>query len=172
MANDRAVAADVDPPLVGTVPLLGKTGYAEEMRGLVDRQFCFSQRYGEQQMRANRTGAQPEILDFEKLLIRRMFKLGVPMFGHCVVRTGKEQDRLFKLGMSRAKAGQSAHNYGAAVDAIHSVKAWNLTRNQWSIIGHVGKEAAAQAGLKVTWGGDWKFYDPAHWELTDWRALR
>ena len=139
---------------------------------MVDRPFLYSQRYGEQQARADRIGAQPEILDFERKLIKRAFKLGVPLFAHCVIRTSEEQNRLFKAGHTKARAGESPHNYGAAVDIIHGTKGWNLTRKQWAMIGHIGKELAIQAGLAVTWGGDWKFYDPAHWELTEWRAIR
>ena len=41
------------------------------------------------------------------------------------------------------------------------------------MIGGVGKEVARKMGLRVTWGGDFKsLYDPAHWELTDWRTVR
>lgn len=146
--------------------------YGAALRGIVDRPFLYSQKYGEQQGRADRTGAQPDILDFERKLVKRAFKLGVPLFAHCVNRGSAEQNRLFRAGHSKARAGESPHNFGAAVDLIHGTKAWALSRKQWAIIGHLGKELAIQAGLKVTWGGDWEFYDPAHWELTEWRAIR
>jgi len=169
-ASSRAVPeADRDPDQ--TVPTLGGA-YASELRGIVDREFCFSERYRDQQGRADRTGAQPEILEFERKLIKRAFKLGVPLFAHAVVRTGDDQNRLFVKGVSKARAGESPHNFGAAVDLIHGTKAWSLTRKQWAIIGHIGKETAASAGIAVTWGGDWRFYDPAHWELTGWRDIR
>lgn len=171
MAADSR-ASEFDPDRGVTVPGLGPVAYADELRGMVDRSFCFSQKYGEQQGRADRTGAQPDILDFERKLVKRASKLGVPLFAHCVVRGSQEQNRLFKLGHSKARAGESPHNYGAAVDLIHGTRAWALTPRQWAIIGHLGKELATQAGLKVTWGGDWEFYDPAHWELTEWRAIR
>lgn len=154
------------------VPGLGPDAYAAELRGMIDRSFCFSEKYGLQQARADRGGSQPEILDFERKLVKRAFKLGIPLFAHCVNRGSEEQNRLFREGRSKARAGESPHNYGAAVDIIHGTKAWVLTRKQWAIIGHLGKELAVQAGLAVTWGGDWKFYDPAHWELTDWRKIR
>lgn len=171
VANERA--ADPFSESADALPLPGFTGtYADALRGIVDRQFCFSQKYQEQQHRAERAGAQPELLDFERKLIKRMFKLGVPMFGHAVVRTAAEQDGLYVRGVTKARAGDSPHNYGCATDIIHGTKAWNLTRAQWALVGHVGKEVAAQAGIDVTWGGDWKFYDPAHWELTKWREVR
>ena len=105
--------------------------------------------------------------------MKRVFKLGVPIFAHSVIRGSADQNRLYREGHSKARAGESPHNYGAAVDLIHGTKGWNLTRKQWAIIGHIGKELAIQAGHKVTWGGDFKsLYDPAHWELTEWRAIR
>jgi hypothetical protein len=170
MANLRATP----PSFVPDHPVLLDEGgeYGAEMRGLVDKAFCNSERFGDQQHRANRIGAEPDILEFERKLIKRARKLGIPLFAHCVVRTGLEQDQLYVMGHTKARAGGSPHNYGAAVDLVHGTKAWNLTRKQWAIIGHLGKEIATQSGLKLVWGGDWSFYDPAHWELRDWRAIR
>lgn len=169
-ANQKATAMDKPKPDV--VPGLGPDAYATELRRMVDRPFCFSEKYSEQQGRADRIGSQPAILEFERKLVKRLHKLGVPVFAHCVNRGSAEQNRLFREGRSKARAGESPHNYGAAADIVHGTMAWGLTRKQWAIIGHVGKELAASLGIDVTWGGDWKFYDPAHWELTDWRAIR
>lgn len=155
-----------------TAPEVGGTTYADDLRLMTDRAFCASQRYTDQQGRANREGADPRILEFERKLIRRARNLGVPLFAHCVIRGSHQQTDLFLAGRSKAKAGESPHNYGCAVDIIHGTKGWALTERQWAVIGHIGKELAMQAGLTVTWGGDWKFWDPAHWELTDWRATR
>ena len=170
-ASERGVGGESRPPL-DVVPGLGPDAYADELRAMVDRAFCFSQKYGEQQGRADRFGAQPAILDFERKLVKRAFKLGIPLFAHCVIRGSQEQNQAFREGKSRARAGESPHNYGAAVDLIHGTKAWALSRKQWLILGHLGKELAAQQGLPVTWGGDWSFWDPAHWELTHWREIR
>ena len=73
----------------------------------------------------------------------------------------------------------SPHNKGCAVDIVHSVKGWGLTDRQWLVVGHVGKEVAAAKGFKLEWGGDWRNkpsdiigWDPAHWQVTDWRDVR
>lgn len=137
-----------------------------------DTAFLNSQRWQEQQWRAHRDGAHPDILEFERLFLKRLIKLGVPVFAHEVWRLNSRQDELYAAGMSKAKGGESPHNFGCAVDLVHSVHGWNLNAKQWALIGHVGKELATQRGFKVTWGGDWKFYDPAHWELTEWRVVR
>lgn len=155
-----------------TVPGLGPATYADDLRGMVNRSFCFSEKYSEQQGRADRVGADPRLLEFERKLVKRLFKLGVPMFAHSVCRNGADQDRLFVKGVTKARAGQSPHNYGAAVDLIHGIKGWDLTRRQWDIIGHLGNELAASLTLEVIWGGTWEFWDPAHWELADWREIR
>lgn len=143
--------------------------YAGELRGMADRPFLSSRRYTGQQARADRSLADLDILDFESRLISRFKKLGVPLFAHAVQRSDADQDALFRGGLSKAKAGESPHNHGMAVDIVHSTKAWDLSRKQWSIVGHVGSEVAAALGIKLVWGGSWAFYDPAHWELRNWR---
>ncbi|WP_137934845.1 M15 family metallopeptidase [Mesorhizobium comanense] len=143
----------------------------QSLAAIADRQFCLGVKYSEQQMRADRDGAHPDIIEFGRLLVKRMRRLDVPMFESTMWRTMDDQQSAYVLGHSNAKPGQSAHNYGCAVDVIHGVKGWNLSRQEWSIIGHVGKELAAQRGFKLTWGGDWqRLWDPAHWELTEWRS--
>lgn len=147
------------------------TDYASALRGVASVVFCKSEKYREQQWRADRVGAHPDILDFERLLIRRMRRLNVPMFAHCVMRNEEEQAVLRSRGHSRAGPGQSPHQHGFAVDIVHGMKAWDLDRKTWALVGHIGKEVAAQAGIHVEWGGDWEFYDPAHWQLTNWKQL-
>lgn len=146
--------------------------YGDALRGIIDRGFLGSRKWQEQQWRANREGIHPDIREFETLLVRRMAKIGVPMFAAEVVRTPERQNELYALGNSKAKAGQSPHQFGLAADIVHSVKGWNLDRKAWALIGHVGKELAQQRGLKITWGGDWEFYDPAHWEVTFWKQVK
>lgn len=147
------------------------TDYASALRAVASGVFCKSEKYREQQWRADRRGAHPDILDFERLLIRRMRRLNVPMFAHCVMRSEEEQAVVRSRGLSRAGPGQSPHQYGLAVDIVHGMKAWDLDRKTWALVGHIGKEVAAQAGIDVEWGGDWEFYDPAHWQLTNWKQL-
>lgn len=90
-----------------------------------------------------------------------------------VNRTHEEQDRLFGQGVSNARAGQSAHQYGCAFDLIDVKRGWGLSKKEWAIVGALGKEAARKANIKITWGGDFQsIYDPAHWELADWRKRR
>ena len=144
--------------------------YREALRFMRNPVHLRSSRYRAQQWRADRSGAPPELLDFERRFIARFEALGVPMFCHCLRRSDATQGRLFVTGVSRAGPGQSPHNHAMAVDLVHGTRAWDLPKPCWDLIGHMGKEVARQAGVDVMWGGDWKFYDPAHWELRDWKS--
>jgi len=64
------------------------------------------------------------------------------------------------------------------VDIVHGVFAWELTPQEWQLLGKIGKQVAwrlnqalpKERQFFVDWGGDWKFYDPAHWEIRGWQA--
>lgn len=85
------------------------------------------------------------------------------------LRTFAEQDALYTQGRTKpgervtnARAGQSNHNYGLAVDITHFKNGqpdWN-TISAYVNIGH----EAVKVGLE--WGGDWKkFKDLPHIQL-------
>lgn len=142
----------------------------DALRKLVDNDFLDHPRYQEQQWRASRKGAHLLILEFEKAMVKRCRELGIPMYAHTVVRDQDTQQRLFKEGFSKTPGtSEWAHEHCAA-DIVHSRYAWNLTKDQWKLLGHIGKEVAQTRGIAIVWGGDWKSpYDPAHWELAQWR---
>lgn len=146
--------------------------FGAALRAITDKAFLASDRWQDQQWRAVREGAYPPLIEFERKFIKRMRVLGVPMFAHNMVRTAEQQNKLLADGVSRAGAGRSPHNFGLAVDIVHSVRAWDLKPKEWALSGHVGKEVARACGLQVEWGGDWNFYDPAHWEVEGWRLLK
>lgn len=146
------------------------TNYRDALRGIVDREFLKTRKYRDQQWRAIRPAADPQILLFERLLVRRMLKIGVPMYATEVMRDKERQAELVK--QKRSQLYDGPHMHGMAVDVVHSLKLWDMTKMQWDLIGHVGKEIIAQEGLSIRWGGDWKtLWDPAHWEREDWRNI-
>ena len=163
--------------------------FKEALEGIRDIERLASQKYQEQQLRAEKEGAHPDIVGgvkpstkpgfwvecrgFEPVFRRRMAALGVPMYAFCVWRSDDEQAKELAEGDSDAGPGQSPHQFGCAVDMIHSVKGWGLNGQQWAVSGHVGKEVAKSLGLNIVWGGDWSDpWDPAHFELRDWRIVR
>lgn len=162
--------AQPEVPFPLDVPVLDT--FADAVKSLRDPAYAASQNWQRQQWRAVRLGAHRDIKEFERRFIKRCYKLGIPLFAHNMVRTREDQDKLFADGVSKAKGGQSAHNYGMAVDIVHGVRAWNLQPKEWQVLGHIGTELAKSMGVEVVWGGSWTtFYDPAHWELTGWKRF-
>lgn len=69
--------------------------------------------------------------------------------------------------VTNARAGQSAHNYGLAIDVVPIVNGkpdWNGQDPIWETVGELGQAAG------LTWLGapDSKFREQAHFELPDW----
>ena len=63
--------------------------------------------------------------------------------------------------VTNAKAGQIYHNYGLAFDVVEIKNGKALWNNpNWNKIGALGKS------LGFTWGGDWKFTDKPHFQMT------
>lgn len=89
----------------------------------------------------------------------------------------------YKAGKSKAKPGQSAHNYkpSLAFDFIPLPFAgWNDIP-QFRNAAHVFLAAGHLLGIPITWGGDWDgdgdehdqtLFDADHIELTNWRSMR
>lgn len=138
---------------------------------MINRPFLQSQKHKEQHQRALREGAHPDIIEFERVFVARMAKQGIPLFAHNMVRTPSEQKAMYVMGHSKKDGSTPYAHAGCAVDIVHGVMAWNLERESWTMLGHIGMEIALQMGVKLVWGGDWSFYDPAHWELANWREL-
>lgn len=116
-------------------------------------------------------GVHPDIIEFWKAFDKHCKKRNIPLWAFEFVRSKKRQDALQAKGRSKARGGQSPHQYGMAVDIVHASRAWNLTKKEWDVLGSIGKEIARKRNLKMEWGGDWKFYDPAHWQIKNWRDL-
>lgn len=82
-------------------------------------------------------------------------------------RSIEEQNKLYAQGrtapgaiVTKARGGESFHNYGVAVDFVFRKEGYNATEALWQLLGRVGK---AQG---FDWGGDWKgFIDRPHFEL-------
>jgi peptidoglycan L-alanyl-D-glutamate endopeptidase CwlK len=92
----------------------------------------------------------------------------------CTSRTNAEQTALYAQGRTKpgqivtnAKAGQSAHNYGLALDFVPMINGkieWNAKHPHWQLIG----EIAESVGFE--WAGRWtKFREFPHIQLPSWR---
>jgi hypothetical protein len=117
-------------------------------------------------------GVDPVFWEFLIAFQRELHRRNLPFIVQEVVRDRERQNALQKAGVSKARWGQSPHNFGMGADLIHYAKGWNITPKQWAVVGLVGKEVARKRQISVSWGGDWSFYDPAHWELSDWKQRK
>lgn len=160
---------DAETRADGDFPVLPED--ASLQAALVDMQdvkFCDGQKWQEQQWRADRHNVPLDLLEFESRFINRARNMyRIPLYCHTARRSKADQLKLVEEGRSRDPNGPHVH--GLALDIIHSTKAWNLSKNQWALLGHIGKEVAQTLHIKLDWGGDWRFYDPAHWEIAQWR---
>ena len=128
-----------------------------------------TQKYKEVTKAYDYRGVHPDIVVFWRAFDKHCKKRNIPLWAFEFVRSKKRQATLYQKGRSKAKAGESPHQYGMAVDVVHATRSWNLTKKEWDVLGSIGKEIARKKNLKMEWGGDWKFYDPAHWQIKDWR---
>lgn len=108
-------------------------------------------------------------------------------FSH-VLRTFDEQTKLFnqRPKVTNAKAGQSFHNYGLAVDIVllyDSDGNGTFDSASWDVFKDFDKDGIAdwQEVVKVfkkhgwEWGGDWRFKDMPHFQKTfgrTWQDLK
>lgn len=91
------------------------------------------------------------------------------------------QERAFREGNSKARFGQSAHNWAPsiALDIAPKPIDWN-NRDAFIRLAKVILPIAAHLKIPIRWGGDWnmngkwtdeKFSDLPHYELHPWRAF-
>jgi hypothetical protein len=117
--------------------------------------------------RADWAGTDQELKDFVRKFFNALRRADVPVYVHTAYRTPQLQEKLKSKGFSKVASGP--HQRGAAVDIVHAHYHWNCSNRFWDYMGAVGKQVINNNGYKIEWGGDWKFYDPAHWQLADWK---
>ena len=92
-------------------------------------------------------------------------------------RSNEEQEKAFRAGRSKLRAGQSKHNMqpSRAVDVVPYPVNWKQLSRFYFMGGYV-QAVADELGIKIRWGGDWnsngifsdqKFHDLPHFELAD-----
>jgi peptidoglycan L-alanyl-D-glutamate endopeptidase CwlK len=120
---------------------------------------------------------RPEVRPLVDAALAAWEGAGIDVLVTCTSRTNAEQDALYAQGrttpghiVTNARAGQSAHNYGLAIDIVPIVNGkpdWNGGDAIWQTVGDLGQ----QAGL--TWLGALgsPFPEKPHFELTNWREV-
>lgn len=120
----------------------------------------------------------PDLQPLAREFLRRCESEGVDILITCTWRSGEEQDSLYAQGrtkpgkiVTRAKAGQSAHNFmldgkpaAKAFDIVPLVNGkaiWDGKHPHWAIAGRIGME------LGLSWYGapGAKFPEMPHFQL-------
>jgi len=103
---------------------------------------------------------------------------GIDMIVTCTKRTNTEQALLYSQGrtmpgaiVTNAKPGQSAHNYGMAIDVVPVVNGkcdWVCQDLVWQEIGHIGRSC----GLEWYGAPGSKFPEYPHFQLPNWETYK
>ena len=129
-----------------------------------------------------------EVLDMYNYVNEKLLGKGVRLRFTSTYRTPEEQDKLFKQKpkVTNAKAWQSIHNYGLALDIV---LLYDLDSNgtfetvSWDMNKDFDKDKSADwmevvnyfKSKSYEWGGDWKFKDGPHFEIRyghSWKELK
>jgi len=114
----------------------------------------------------------------QKLIDRCKKELGIDLLITCGYRSIEEQNKLYEIGrtkspignkyiVTKAKGGQSFHQYRTAIDVCPIQGGKLLWDYDWKKIGNIGKEI----GFK--WGGDWvSIKDNPHFEWNLFYTLK
>lgn len=129
----------------------------------------------------NMGAVHPTVKDKVRYIIHRAYIEGINVQISSGYRSNAEQTRLYNQGrttggnvVTNARAGQSVHNYGLAVDYFltntsGSSAVWSVN-SDWRRVAQIAKS------LGFTWGGDWSsFKDYPHIDLSGgygWRDLK
>ena len=97
----------------------------------------------------------------------------------CTVRTKEEQEEAFRKGNSKARYGQSAHNFNPsrAIDIVPypipmKGNQWDNNSKEWDDVAELFLTIAKDKGIDITWGGNFKsIVDKPHFELTGWKSM-
>jgi len=111
---------------------------------------------------------QPLVNRRAKLVLDTMELMGHEMRIVEGYRTNETQNRYYEQGRStpgdiitNAKAGESFHNYGVAVDCVFRRDGYDASDKQWKLFGDVAKLFGFEHGM------DWKnFVDKPHLQMT------
>lgn len=120
---------------------------------------------------------RPEVRPQVDAFLAAAAAAGVDVLVTCTLRSKDEQADLYAQGrtspghiVTDAQAGQSAHNYGLAIDIVPMVNGkpdWNGHDPVWMQLGELGQAA----GLE--WAGEpgFPFQEEPHFQHPTWREL-
>lgn len=102
---------------------------------------------------------------------RKLAMADVPVFVSQGPRGKLAQDAALASGNSKARWPHSPHNWGMAVDFVHHRILYDGDADHYQVLSAMMLEIARAQNLPLVWGGNWKFYDPTHYEVADWGRI-
>lgn len=135
---------------------------------LVDEARCKSVALLKLQYRTANMRLVPPVRKLALTVQRKLLLMDIPVFVSQGDRGKVEQDLAVARGFSKARWPKSPHNWGCAFDLVHHRILYEGDEAHYKVLSALVLEVARAANLKMVWGGDWKFYDPTHYEMSDW----
>lgn len=129
-------------------------------------------------VRNMKDGIHPVVKESALEMVKRAYEEEIYVQITSGFRSFTEQDKLFAQGrttpgniVTNARAGQSNHNYGLAIDYVllnsEGTKAIWTVNEDWKRVASIGK------ALGFKWGGDWtSFKDYPHLEMMGGLTIR
>ncbi len=114
----------------------------------------------------------PRVVQMAGAVLAGWKAAGLDILVTCTFRSDEEQSRLYEVGrvtpgniVTYAKAGQSLHNHGLALDFVpmaHGKPIWDAESPLWEKAARL----AQRIDSRIAWGGDWtaKKVDRPHLE--------
>lgn len=120
---------------------------------------------------------KPEVRPLVDAFLNSCADSGIDVLVTCTFRSNDEQTALYAQGrtkpgaiVTKAQAGQSAHQYGLAIDIVPMVNGkpdWKGSDPVWKTVGDLGQ----QAGLKWLGALGSEFPEEPHFELPNWKEV-
>jgi peptidoglycan L-alanyl-D-glutamate endopeptidase CwlK len=120
---------------------------------------------------------RPEIRPMVDKFLAAVQAAGIDLLVTCTLRSFAEQTALYAQGrtapgyiVTKAKAGESAHNFGLAVDVVPIVNGkpeWVGSDPIWEQVGEMGE----QAGLEWYGAVGQPFPELPHFQHREWRLI-
>lgn len=122
---------------------------------MTDKRFILGQR-----SKRNLEGVHPDLV---RVVVRALELSPVDFTVIEGLRTPERQAELLKQGFTRTL--KSRHIVGQAVDIVPLPVDWKNPA-PFKLVADAMKKAAAELGVKITWGGDWvSFKDLPHYQI-------
>jgi peptidoglycan LD-endopeptidase CwlK len=120
---------------------------------------------------------RPEVRPMVDKFLEAAHTVGIELLVTCTLRSMGEQAALYAQGrtmpgriVTRAQPGQSAHNFGLAIDVVPIVNGkpdWIESDPIWQTIGELGE----QAGLEWYGAPESRFPEMPHFQHPNWKLI-